>query len=81
MPKIFIEIPIAERMPVIGVKPHRLDKIVLIDNCGVKHLKKPNEVVKAGYDHLLQVGYVSWLEEVEVLEDELELVKGGVSCK
>lgn len=79
MPKIYIEVPIAERMPVIGEKPHRLNKIVLIDNCGVKHLKKPSEVVQAGYDHLLQLGYVSWLEEVEVSEDVLELIKGGAN--
>ncbi len=77
MPKIHIEVPIAEHMPVISEKTHRLDKIVLIDNCGVKHLRIPLKVIETGRDVLLQLDYVSWLEEVEVSEDVLELVKGG----
>ncbi len=77
MPKIYIEVPIAERMPVIDEMTHRLNKIVLIDNCGVKHLRIPLKVIEIGRDALLQLGYVSWLEEVEVSVDVLELVKGG----
>ncbi|MFD2741944.1 MULTISPECIES: hypothetical protein [Sphingobacterium] len=80
MPKIYIEVPIAERMPVIGERPHRLDKIVLIDNCGVKHLRPYSETVLVKQESMLQLGYVSWLEELEVSEDVLELVKGGSKC-
>ncbi len=80
MAKIYIEVPIAERMPVMDHKtPRLLQKIFFIDNCNVKHVHRFKNTISQ--KHLLNLGYTHWLEEVEVSEDVLELVKGGASCK
>ncbi|MCL7987709.1 hypothetical protein M8998_07145 [Sphingobacterium sp. lm-10] len=81
MPKIYIEVPIAERMPVVGEKQHPLDKVVFVDNCNVRHAIPLRLIELEDRQHLMEIGYTHWLEEVEVSEEVLELVKGGSSCK
>ncbi|MFD2600183.1 hypothetical protein ACFSQ3_14590 [Sphingobacterium corticis] len=76
MPKIYIPVSIAERMPVVD-KPHPLDNIVLIDNCGIRHTISIRNIARTGQKELLAMGYTHWLEEVEVSEDVLEIVRKG----
>ncbi|MCL7987675.1 hypothetical protein M8998_06970 [Sphingobacterium sp. lm-10] len=80
MPKLYIPVPIAERMPVIG-NQHPLEKLIFIDNCNVKHAIPLRLIELEDRQHLMEIGYTHWLEEVEVSEDVVEMLKGGASCK
>ncbi|MFD2599885.1 hypothetical protein ACFSQ3_13085 [Sphingobacterium corticis] len=63
-------------MPVVD-KPHPLDNIVLIDNCGIRHTISIRNIVRTGQKELLAMGYTHSLEEVEVSEDVLDLIRKG----
>lgn len=67
MPRLYIPISIVERMPIFN-QPHRLKKIVLIDNCGILHTVTTRNIERTNKQALLDNGYIEWLEEVDVPE-------------